>query len=87
MAKDKTLAALAKKRGKTTAQVLLKWGVQKGWSVIPKSVTPSRVESNFEVDGWTLTAEEMAELDGLPDRFKVCGDAWLPVKVFFGDDE
>ena len=87
LAKDKTLAALAKKKGKTTAQVLLKWGVQKGWSVIPKSVTPGRVESNFEVDGWMLTGEEMAELDALPDRFKVCGDGWLPVKVFFGDDE
>ena len=87
LAKDKTLARLAAKRGKSTAQVLLKWGVQKGWSVIPKSVTPSRIESNFELDGWKLEPGEMAELDGLPDRFKVCGDGWLPVKVFFGDDE
>ena len=87
LAKDKTLAAIAKNKNKTTAQVLLKWGAQKGWSVIPKSVTPSRVKSNFEVDGWTLTSEEMKQLDSLPDRFKVCGDGWLPIKVFFGDDE
>ena len=87
LAKDKTLAAIAEKKGKTTAQVLLKWGAQKGWSVIPKSVTPSRIESNFEVDGWELSPEEMKQLDSLPDRFKVCGDGWLPVKVFFGDDE
>jgi len=29
----------------------------------------------------------MKALSSLPDRFKVCGDGWLPVKVFFGDDE
>ena len=84
---DKTLAAIAEKHGKTTAQVLLAWGIQKGWSVIPKSVTPSRVVSNFQLDGWELTPEDIKQLDSIPDRFKVCGDAWLPVKVFFGDDE
>jgi glycerol 2-dehydrogenase (NADP+) len=34
-----------------------------------------------------LTDEEVKEIDSLPERFKVCGDAWLPIKVFFGDDE
>lgn len=87
LAKDKTLAKIAEKKGKTTAQVLLKWGVQHGWDVIPKSVTPSRIQSNFQVDGWILDDAEMKELDSLPDRFKVCNDGWLPVKVFFGDDE
>lgn len=46
-----------------------------------------RIETNYELDGWNLTPEEVEKLDNLPDRFKVCGDAWLPVKVFFGDDE
>jgi len=67
--------------------VLLKWGLQRGTSVIPKSVTASRIEKNFELDGWELTDDEMKKLSSLPDRFKVCDDAWLPVKVFFGDDE
>ena len=87
LAKDKTLAAIAEKHGKSTAQILLKWGAQHRWSVIPKSVTPSRIESNFELDGFLLSPEEMKQLDTLPDRFKVCKDDWLPVKVFFGDDE
>lgn len=65
----------------------LVWGLQRGTSVIPKSVTASRIESNFQLDGWSLTDDEIKQLDSLPDRFKVCGDAWLPVKVFFGDDE
>ena len=85
LVKDKTLVDIAQKKGKTMAQVMLKWGAQHGWSVIPKSVTPSRVESNFEVDGWVLDEGEMKRLDELPDRFKVCDDAWLPVRTFFGD--
>ncbi|KAF4547514.1 Aldo-keto reductase-like protein 21 [Elsinoe fawcettii] len=87
LAKDKTLAKIAENKGKSTAQVLLMWGLQRGTSVIPKSVTASRIEDNFKLDGWELTGEEIKQLDSLPDRFKVCGDAWLPVKVFFGDDE
>lgn len=55
--------------------------------MIPKSVTESRIQANFEVDGWELDDEEMKVISGLPERFKVCEDAWLPVKVFFGDDE
>ncbi|OAQ58576.2 aldo/keto reductase [Pochonia chlamydosporia 170] len=81
------LLELAKAKGKTPQQVLLMWGLQKGWSVIPKSVTASRIEANYALDGWSLTDEEVKSLDGIKDRFKVCGDDWLPVKVFFGDDE
>jgi len=84
LAKDKTLKEIAEKKGKSTAQILLQWGLQRGTSVIPKSVTPSRIEANFQLDGWSLTDEEMSKLSSLPERFKVCGDGWLPVKVFFG---
>ncbi|KAA8652143.1 hypothetical protein EYZ11_000482 [Aspergillus tanneri] len=85
--KDPTLLQLAEKKGKTPQQVLLLWGLQKGWSVIPKSVSKSRIDANFELDGWELAPDEINQLDNLKDRFKVCGDGWLPVKVFFGDDE
>lgn len=84
---NKQLLSIAEAKGKTPQQVLLLWGLQKGWSVIPKSVTPKRIDGNFELDGWELTDEEIKAIDGIQDRFKVCGDAWLPVKVFFGDDE
>ncbi|OAA35464.1 Aldo/keto reductase [Beauveria brongniartii RCEF 3172] len=82
-----TLKALADAKGKTVQQVLLVWGIQKGWSVIPKSVTPARIEANFDLDGWSLTDDEMKTVDGVSERFKVCTDSWLPIKVFFGDDE
>lgn len=87
--KDKTLLEMAEKKGKTPQQLMLQWGLQRGTSVIPKSVTKARIEANFQLDGWELTDEEMKQLSSLKDRFKVCGDAWLPegVKVFFGNDE
>lgn len=85
--KDKTLLDMAQKKGKTPQQLMLQWGLQRGTSVIPKSVTKSRIEANFQLDGWELTNEEMKTLSSLKDRFKVCGDGWLPVKVFFGNDE
>jgi len=87
--KNQDLIKLAEKKGKTVQQVLLMWGIQRGTSVIPKSVTAARIEKNFELDGWELTADEMKEISSQKERFKVCGDSWLPhgVKVFFGDDE
>ncbi|EOD51870.1 Aldo keto reductase [Neofusicoccum parvum] len=85
--KDATVAEVAKKNGKTIQQVLLKWGLQRGTSVIPKSVSASRIQANFDLNGWELSQEDVDKLSNLKDRFKVCGDAWLPIKVFFGDDE
>ncbi|KAK7959652.1 uncharacterized protein PG986_004506 [Apiospora aurea] len=85
--KDPTLLKLAEAKGKTPQQCLLQWGIQNGWDVIPKSVTKERIEANFDLDGWWLTDEEVDQLDNLKDRFKVCGDDWLPIKIFHGDHE
>jgi glycerol 2-dehydrogenase (NADP+) len=62
------------------------WGLQRGTSVIPKSVTASRIASNFDLDGWELTDEEINMLSSLNSRFKACSDSWLPVRVFFDDE-
>ncbi|KAF3356168.1 hypothetical protein VD0004_g7113 [Verticillium dahliae] len=85
--KNETLLNIAKAKGKTPQQVLLLWGLSRGTSVIPKSVSKERIAANYELDGWELTDDEIKQLSSIPDRFKVCGDAWLPIKVFFGDDE
>ncbi|KAL4930163.1 NADP-dependent oxidoreductase domain-containing protein [Aspergillus undulatus] len=69
--KDPTLLKIAENKGKTPQQVLLVWGLQKGWSVIPKSVSKSRIDANFEIDGWDLTDDEVNQLDNLKDRFKL----------------
>lgn len=78
-----TLQNAAKAKGKTPQQMLLMWGLQKGWSVIPKSTTPKYIESNFQLDGWDLTADEMATLDSMFNDInktprRMCRCEWLP---------
>lgn len=55
---------IAEARGTSTGNVMLSWGVQKGWSVIPKSVTPSRIKQNL-VGNFKLSDEEMSSMDSL----------------------
>ena len=62
---DQTILEIGQAHGKTTAQVMLRWGLQHGRSVIPKSVTPSRIAENFDVFDFALTAEQMAAIDAL----------------------
>ena len=64
-AHDETLKEMAKKHNKTTAQVLIRYSLQKGWVSLPKSDTPSRIEANADVYGFELSADDMATLDGL----------------------
>lgn len=53
------LQSIGEKYGKTVAQVILRWHLQEGFCVIPKSVTPSRIEENFNVFDFELTEDEM----------------------------
>jgi len=75
--------------GKSVPQILLAWGVQSGWSVLPKSVSEERISGNFEgLKGWRLEEEDVKRLGvEVTVRFKNCGDDWLPHRVFWGDDE
>ncbi|EKQ57117.1 MULTISPECIES: aldo/keto reductase [unclassified Clostridium] len=56
---DPKLVKLAEKYGKETAQVILRWHIQKGMIAIPKSTTPSRIKSNFEIWDFELTEEDL----------------------------
>ncbi|KZT02428.1 Aldo keto reductase [Laetiporus sulphureus 93-53] len=57
--------SVASKHGKTTAQVLLRWAVQQGLAVIPKSNNHERLLQNFEVDQFTLTEDEEKAISSL----------------------
>lgn len=59
------LTAIGKKHGKTAAQVALRWNIQRGVVVIPKSVHKDRMEQNMAVWDFALTEEEMAEIEKL----------------------
>lgn len=55
----------AQAHGKTPAQVLLRWGVQRGTAVIPKTTKPERMRENLDIDGFTLSEVEMAAIGSL----------------------
>jgi diketogulonate reductase-like aldo/keto reductase len=59
------LQAVAEKHGKSPAQVVLRWHLQTGNVVIPKSVTPSRIRENIDVFGFELDAADLAEVAAL----------------------
>ena len=62
---DPVIGDIAKAHGKTPAQVMLRWGLQHGRSVIPKSTKPSRIAENIDVFDFELAANEMAAIDSL----------------------
>jgi 2,5-diketo-D-gluconate reductase A len=62
---DETVVEIATAQGKTPAQVMLRWHLQQGRQVIPKSVTPSRITENIAVFDFDLTADQLAAIDAL----------------------
>lgn len=68
---------LSEKYGKTPAQILLRWSLQKGFVPLPKSVTPSRIKENAELYDFALTASEVDELQAKEDE----NIAWDPLKL------
>ena len=64
MFEDAVVVRIAKAHNKTPAQVILRHQVQKGIMVIPKSTKKSRIQQNFDIFDFTLTDQEMKDLDG-----------------------
>jgi 2,5-diketo-D-gluconate reductase A len=62
---DPIIRAIAERAGKTPAQVVLRWHIQRGDIVFPKSVTPARMKENFDIFGFELSDSDVAEISAL----------------------
>ena len=65
MLENKIIKDVAVAHGKSTAQVVIRWHLQLGHMVIPKSQTPSRIKENFDVFDFVLSDEELRKISGL----------------------
>jgi 2,5-diketo-D-gluconate reductase A len=79
---EPAIAAIAGSAGKSPAQVVLRWHIERGDIVFPKSVTPARIKENIGIFDFALTAEDVAAISALnrnertgpdPDMFDVIG--------------
>ena len=71
---DEVITSIAEKHNKTAAQVILRWHLQNNTIVIPKSVTPSRIEENFNVFDFKLTDEDMEKISTLDRNVRINND-------------
>ncbi|MBM2658297.1 aldo/keto reductase [Staphylococcus pseudoxylosus] len=71
---DETVNAVANEVEKSPAQVIIRWNIEHGVVVIPKSVTPSRIEENINVFDFALTAEQIEKLDNLNEDRRIGPD-------------
>ena len=67
---DETITRIAEKHGVTPAQAILRWHLDIGNVVIPKSVTPSRIRENFDIFGFSLDADDLAAIEKLDRGFR-----------------
>jgi len=65
---EPTIVSVAKKLHKSTAQVLLRWGIQKGMVVIPCSTSQEHIVENMDVFEWHISEEDMREIDKLDKK-------------------
>jgi len=75
---NEVIAGIAKKHGKTYAQVMLRWLLQQDFVILPKSVTPSRIQENIDLFDFELNEEDLAKLAEQDRDLRTC---WSPVHV------
>lgn len=72
--RDARLKTIAAKHGKSAAQVMIRWILQRGVGAIPKSSRPERIQENADIFDFALGDGDMAELDRLDEGYRTCWD-------------
>jgi diketogulonate reductase-like aldo/keto reductase len=75
---NELVLGLAKKYHKSYAQIMLRWCIQKGLVILPKSVTPSRIAENIALFDFELSDEDMQQLAGSDRNLRTC---WDPTRI------
>jgi alcohol dehydrogenase (NADP+) len=73
--KHPILNEVAEKLGKSPAQVALRWGLQMGHSVLPKSANEKRIKENFDVFDWSIPEDLFAKFSEIEQVYSIL---WLP---------
>jgi alcohol dehydrogenase (NADP+) len=83
IAVDSVLPSVAEMLGRTPAQVALRWGLQQGQSVLPKSVSEARLKENMDLFGWSIPEELCAKLSEIEQVKQIRGDGFAhPESVY-----
>ncbi len=80
---DPKITAIATKYKKTPGQVVLRYQIQRGHLVIPKSVTKSRIQENFNIFDFELSPEDMSTINGMNSNTRVCFRSGLMKHKYF----
>ena len=75
---EERLVAISEEIGKTPAQILIRWAMQRGMVVLPKSVNEGRIVENFSVFDFEISDSLMKRLDDLDERYVTCWDPHNP---------
>ena len=75
---EERLVAISEEIGKTPAQILIRWAMQRGMVVLPKSVNEGRIVENFSVFDFEISDSLMKRLDNLDERYVTCWDPHNP---------
>jgi len=75
---ESRLVSISEELGKTPAQILIRWAMQRGMVVLPKSVNEGRIIENFSVFDFEISDSLMKRLDDLDETFVTCWDPHNP---------
>ena len=75
---EERLVAISEEIGKTPAQILIRWAMQRGMVVLPKSINEGRIVENFSVFDFEISDSLMKRLDNLDERYVTCWDPHNP---------